>query len=630
MPEHNELPASLPVVLSGQLQQIVAGNDRLPHDISINGIPFLVAPSGDDPYVRDWQDGIKDQFDSSREAGENSFGDWWLRSQATFHGGQGQKYLDSSTSAVSRARYFESRYAYPHTPGELTIGGTPQISATQLSQVEQITWSAVPKIAFGSTITNAVHVFDLPGMTGEQIITLGVSGTPAAMTSDGENLYVAIADAVWRIEAGGTAIQTHSISFVGPVTMGFAKDRLILCTGPEVYELDPDPATVPVSPSPFFTNPSTGYAYTAVADGPNGIYLAGHAGPKSDLSLMQVSESGGTVTMGLPVVQLAMPPAEIIHAVFFYVSSFFVLATSSGARVGSFTPYAQPQMGPPTIDGTSCYSATGAGNLLWVGGVNGSIWWIDLSTPIDDAGRYAHSLYADGLGDSADDWINDLTILPASVAGGSDLVYATTNDNGITYQTSYVADQPATITTSWSRFDTVEPKQLHYVRVSGNFPVVPGVTNVATVRVESDAGGAAEFNIEGGKPTYEFSTAALAPAHAFRLVITLRDTGSGNGVALHSYQLKALPTPRRFAEYVLPLRCFDLETSSDGREFGYQGFAKDRLAALEAYADSSATVTVRDRVADDAFQAVIRRMQYRQTNAPPGLGGAVSIIMRRV
>lgn len=630
--EHNELPASLPANLSGRLQQVSAGGEHLPADVLINGIPFLVAPAGDDPYVRDWQDGQKEQFDTSREAGENSFGDWWLRSQASFHGGQGQLYLDSSTAGITRARYWSSRYAYPHVPGELTVAGTPQAMSTALSEVEQVTWSAQQRVAFMSTIAPEIRVYDMPTLANEQIISVGTTGVPTAMTSDGTNLFVAIADSIYRIEPGGTATQTHTMPFVGPVAMGFAKDRLIVCNGPQVHELDPSPDTVPVAVAEadaHYVNPAAGYAYTAVADGPNGIYLAGHAGPKADLSLMEIASAEGTVTMRAPVVQLAMPPAEIIHDVFFYVSSFFVLATSSGARVGSFTPYGQPQMGPPTIENVACYSATGSRNLLWIGAEHGGIWWIDLSTPIDDAGRYAHALYADGLGDSPDDYINDLTIFP----GVPDLVFATTADEGLLYQTAYNADEPAEIVTSWARFGTVEPKQLHYVRVTGNFPRVEGVPVVATVRVESDEGGAAEFQIEGGRSTYEFSTVALAPAHAFRLVITLRDSGSGNGVALHSYQLKALPTARRFAQYILPLNCFDLEQAADGAEFGYRGFAADRLQALESYADSAATVTVRDNLMRDSYQAVIRRLQFRQTTAPSaggGIGGVASVVLRRV
>lgn len=627
---NNTPAATIPATLSGQLQSVVESSGNLPHDVTINGIPFLLATSGDDPYVRDWQDGQKDQFDSSQEAGENSFGDWWLRSQATFHGGQGQEYLDTAASDISRARFYTSRYALPHKPGEVTVAGTPQAGAVKLSQVEQITWSAVQKVAFMDIVEPRVAIYNLPDLTFDKYVALGITGVPTAMTSDGANLYVAIADSIYRIVPGGTAIQTHTLSFVGPVAMGYAKDRLIVCTGPQVHELDPNPATTPVAVgAPHYKNPSTGYAYTSVADGPNGIYLAGHAGPKSDLSMMQITESAGSVTMGVPVVQLAMPPAEVIHAVFFYVSSFFVLATSAGARVGSFTPYGQVQMGPPTIEDTPCYAATGAGNLVWVGASNSSIWWIDLSTPIDNAGRYAHAMYADRLGTTATDFVNDLTVLP----GVNDLVYATTDSDGLLYQTAYNADEPATLTTSWARFGTVEPKQLHYIRVAGSFPAVDGITNVATVRVETDAGDFVEFNIEGGRTTYEFSTSALPTAHAFRLVVTLRDTGAGHGVALHSYQLKALPTPRRFGEYIVPLLCHDEEQTSDGRQMGYSGFAADRLQALEGWADSGQKVTVVDRIVGDSYQAVIRRCQFRQTSRPTatnGLGGVANVILRRV
>src|SRR4051812_14268138 len=114
----NVLPNTLvPVKLSGQLRQVIDAG--FPHDVLIGGIPFRLKPSDEHPLLNQLLDDMKDQVDTSPEAGENSFGTWWLRSQSTFHGGEGQKYLDGPSEA-ERHRYFSSRYVFPHEPGEAT------------------------------------------------------------------------------------------------------------------------------------------------------------------------------------------------------------------------------------------------------------------------------------------------------------------------------------------------------------------------------------------------------------------------------------------------------------------------------------------------------------------------------
>lgn len=616
MPSTNVLPGTEPpVVLSDQLAQ-VAGSDT-PADILIAGLPFLLAPDGDNPYIRESTEDQRDQFDSSREAGENSLGAWWLRSQATFHGGQGQEFLESQgESEVTRTRYNSSSKASIHEPGVLTLAGDLTSSAAARSGAEQVTWSGAQKLVSMQTGSNKVTVYNLPSLGSPTDITLGASGVPAAMTSDGVNVHVAIADKIWRIDSAGAAVNTHTLSFTGPVVMGFAKQRLIVCVGNKIYELDPNPASPPVVVgAAHYTNPSTAFVYTSVSEGPNGIYVSGYAGPHSNLASMSVTESGGTVVLGPPVVQLRVPPGEIIRDCFFYVSSFFALATSNGVRVGTFTPYGQPQVGRLLMDGTSCYSLTGSGTLIWVGAAD-SVWTVDLSTPTDQNGGYSHALHASGLGSSGTDGVNDITIF----VGTNDLVFGTTVAGRLISQPTFTQTGTATLTTSWARFDTTEPKRLFYITVEGDEPN-------ADVTVEAVTGETITFLLDGSASTFEFSTASLPPAQSFRVKFTLR---SGS---IRSYQLKALATPRRYKEIILPLLLFNSEAPFGSEIVGYDGYAKDRLLALESLAENNVRVTVKDEIMRASYEAMIRRLQFRQTVRPTpagGLGGVVNVILRLV
>ncbi len=339
MASFNLVPSEPPVVLAGSNAAVVDPGDGsssgpipvagIQYDWLIDGVPFLLFPSEEDPYMRDTQEDVKEQFDSSREAGEQSFGYWWLRSQASYHGGAGQVYLDTSQDEVARLRYYTSNYLDPFTvQGEVSVtdGFNRQIVNRKASSL--VTWGGVPRLATASSSSNTVKVADIPDLGGETTVTLGSTGTCQAITTDGENLYVAINDKVWRIDETATALDIGDVPFVGPVSIGFAKARVILSTGPEVYEIDPSGVA---DPTLIYTHPSDNWRYTAVADGPNGIYLAGYLGPLSELSLMSVQDSGDGLTLSQPVVQLRTPPSEIINGVVFYLNAFFGLATSSPA-----------------------------------------------------------------------------------------------------------------------------------------------------------------------------------------------------------------------------------------------------------------------------------------------------------
>lgn len=618
------LASLVPVVFSSQLQAVI---DRdVPCDYAINGIPFRIKPDQQDPLVHDLRSSEKEQFDNSQQAGENSFGDWWLRSQGSFHGGQGQKYLDSSDPEIARIRFLESTAVYPHEPGQLTIAGQLTSTPTGRKLAEQVAWANVDKLAVASNSTNQVYVSTLPGLTGTTTVTLGASGIPTAMTSDGENLYVAIADRIYRINSAGTATHIYDAVFTGPVAMGFAKQRLIVCIANSVYELDPNPLTPPDPlPAAHYVNPSTGYIYTSVSEGPNGIYLSGYSGPKSDVSMMSVAESAGSIVLGPPVVQLRTPPRERIMDVFFYVGSLFALATTNGARVGSFTPYGQPQMGSLLMEGTPARSLTGDGTLIYVGAQD-SVWWIDLSTPTDNVGGFAHAKMASGVGSSTTDYVHAIEVYQG-------LVYGCTDDGRLISQPSYAPAAEATLTTSWSRFSTTEPKRLHYVSVEGDFPVVAGIDNILSVTVENAEGDTVTFGVAGGASNFEFSCQGLDASQAFRLHFTLRDSDTGHGVLLRSWQMKARPTPPRFPEVTLPLMCNDEEAGVTQEPVGYHGFAKDRLLSLLEFARRSDQVTVQDRILGINYQAELSRVQFRQDvglGDNGKFGGVLNVVLKQV
>lgn len=610
----NVLPPNVPVVLSSPLQAIIDAD--LPHDFLIDGIPFLAAPSGDDPYMRDFSEDRREQFDNSREAGENSFGQWWLRSQSTFDGGAEQEFLDPALipPEIARARFDESSFVDPFEPGKVTLASDVELHAENVKRLETVVWTGQRTLVLMDGGTNEVRFLDLPALDNPRTVVLGASGVPQDMTTDGENVYVAIDDSVYRIDDTETAVQIATVTFIGPVVLKWAKQRLILTTGPEVYIVDPAPAAPPEVPPLHYLNPVPAWRYTSVADGPNGIYLSGYSGTSSNVSSMELTDDGGTVTVGPPIEQMPAPEGEQFNTIYFYVNSIFALTSNQGVRMGAFTPYGQPEYGTLMLEGTPCYDVSAWGSLLYVGAED-SVWAINPGFQVGEGGRYALARLAEGLGDTGDDFVVSLTV-------HDDIFYAAMGGSSRWWhQTGVEAD--GYLVTSWSRFDTVEPKSLEYIRIAGNFPTGCPLR----VMVESIDGATQQFDISNGTLSTVELKVNLPPAEAFRLRFELCE-----GAELRSYQLKAIAVPLRFGEIILPLFCYDSEVDRDGRQVRRDDYARVRLNALESKARTTQIVTVVDRLSGTSYRALIRNLRFTQINRPAynSLGGMVTLILRQV
>jgi hypothetical protein len=96
-------------------------NNAEDYDVAFGGIPFFIAPTDQNPYQRETAPYRKDQFDNSREPGEQSLTGWWLRSQSSFHGGAGIKFYDPSAGESIGYRYFDSQGVNPWVKGQVSL-----------------------------------------------------------------------------------------------------------------------------------------------------------------------------------------------------------------------------------------------------------------------------------------------------------------------------------------------------------------------------------------------------------------------------------------------------------------------------------------------------------------------------
>jgi hypothetical protein len=116
-----DITEGLPFVLSNPAGSTNYQATGVAYDIAINGLPFFLAASDDSPYRRVTAQYRKQQYDQTREAGEQSLTGWWFRSQSSFHLGQGIKYFEPAQDESLRFQYTESKGLDVWTKGQVSL-----------------------------------------------------------------------------------------------------------------------------------------------------------------------------------------------------------------------------------------------------------------------------------------------------------------------------------------------------------------------------------------------------------------------------------------------------------------------------------------------------------------------------
>jgi hypothetical protein len=116
----DDITEGIPYVLSNPAGATYTASGYA-YDVAINGLPFFIAASDDNPYRRVTAQYRKQQIDQSREPGEQTLTGWWLRSQSSFHYGQGIKFFEPIQDESLRFQYTESKGVDVWTKGQATL-----------------------------------------------------------------------------------------------------------------------------------------------------------------------------------------------------------------------------------------------------------------------------------------------------------------------------------------------------------------------------------------------------------------------------------------------------------------------------------------------------------------------------
>ena len=632
------------------------------YDVAIAGIPFLVGVNDARPYERATAPFRKQQFDSQRDPGEQSLTGWWLRSQSSFHTGEGIKFYDplanpySTTIASNSYRIASSEGVDIWTAGQVSLLHETTQGHNTTAEIDS-TYGRPRQRIFSAKWNNSQGYILHDGYDLDRIDSAGTvehwvdynSGTADpvfAATTDGTTMYWVtndVASGKLRMEkklisastsTAATTMFTHpSGETVTRGAIGYVKQRIVLAANNKVYEF---PITQSSMPSAIYTHPSTSYVFSSVAESGTAIYISGYEGIKSSIFKFTLDVTTGAMpTLTSAITAAEMPAGEIIHRIFTYLG-YMVIGTSKGIRVASIDANGSLTYGPLIVSTTQpVYDFAARESFVWCAtGVNGraGVIRIDLSTEIDTLRfAYANDLYYESSSTS------NVTTTVGFIGDTNQIAFATTATSS---QVGYTYAEHATtlrasgsLTTGLIRFNTLELKNFKRIHAQGDFNY--GSLSLQTVDTDGNIYDVTSYDAAIGNPESTITQPSGAQdAIALRFVIYRDSSSTTRGTIFKGYQLKAVPASPRQRIIKIPLMCFDTETDKYNGTLGYEGRAIERLRALEAAEASGDVLTWQDFRTGEIQQCLVEEVSFVNTTPPDkrltGFGGIINLTIRTV
>jgi hypothetical protein len=630
-------------------------NTGVDYDIAIGGVPFLLDATEQHPYERSTAPFRKNQFDTQRDPGEQSITGWWLRSQSSFHAGQGVLFYDpfanpfSTTLASNSYRYSTSFGVNPWTFGQCTLLNRPAsiLSTTNALHLESVQVSGADKIAVLDTNIKIVDA-----STSSTLVT--ASSTIYSMATDGTNIYYIDGGNVYsKALTGGSAttLFTSSTS-VTSSAMHWVKQRLVGSMNNNIYELVG--GTGAALPTPVYTHPNTAWQWTDFDEAGPAIYASGYAGANSAIYMFVLNTSGAMPVLTSGIIAAQLPPGEVIYSMYSHLGTYLMIGTNKGVRVASVdqaTGYLT--YGPLLVNTVNPVRGFAArDSYIWFGtsivdGINNysGTWRIDLSNEIDNL-RFAvaQDVYAENtIGGTADVAFlgntNQLAFLasPSASSASSSLGLWLTSATEL-YPSGYLQ-------TGYIRYNTLEPKNFKRIAARGDYGIPASVTNpsgstkgsmtISSVDLQANRYDIVTYDNNIGTPEATISNPIGAQdAIALRFTLNRDATDITLSPIFKGYQVKAVPATPRTRIIKIPLLAFDVDTDKYNATVGYEGYGYDKLAALEDIEAAGDVVTLQDFRTGETSQCLIEELSFVNKISPDkrlnNFGGTIIVTVRTV
>ena len=632
-------------------------NNAEEYDIAVGGLPFLLAPTDTNPYQRETAPYRKDQFDNGSEPGEQSLTGWWIRSQSSFHVGDGINFYDPSAGEASKFRFADSQGVNVWTKGQVTLlndviqnhvtTGPITSNGDAQQHMRSIRYSNkdavllhdefdVDKIEADGTL---VHFVDYNAGTNDKVY---------AICDDGQFAYWLTNDVagsgklqMWKKLLTGTAGAGDVLMFDKPgltitnAHMEFVKDRIVAVINNATYEISP---TATVLPTAIYTNPNTNWIATSITASGPAIYISGNSGIYSSIHKYTLNVSTGSMpTLSQASVAAELPPGEMTMRVYYYLG-YMLIGTTKGVRVATVNDQDGSLGYGPLIVETSqpCYDFAARDRFIWcatgIGSLDAGLIRIDLGQTVENEPlRFAYA--------------NDLQYTQATVHHTTSVAFFGSS-NRLGYCTAYnVTDgnvyrentsalcSTGYVTTGAIRYGTLEPKNFKFIRARGDYTY--GAMDIKVIDAAGNLYNIITYNASTGTPEAA-TTNPEGPQEylSYKFTLSRSATNTSLGPIFKGYQTKALPATKRQRLIQFPVWCFDVETDRNNVTTGYEGRAWERIQLLEELEAAGDIINIQDFTNGERVQGIVERINFSRKTPPSGkfsgFGGVLSITVRTV
>jgi len=607
----DDITEGIPYVLSNPAGATNFSATGVNYDMAIAGLPFFIGANDDSPYRRVTARYRKEQYDQTREAGEQSLTGWWFRSQSTFHLGAGIKYFEPAQDESLRFQYTESKGVEVFTRGQVTLLNSTAsfnsgAAAPQLIGVNDGTNDCI-------IITDGTAIKKITSAASSSTYTqTGTASTIFSVTTNGKQYFFINGTHVHRGNLAGSTSDTeiYNASSTTRGTIRYVKQRLIAAINNSIYELDPNNASGAL-PTALFTHPNTSWVWSSISEGPSAIYVSGYDPNGTSSSVFKIlldvttSTSLGFPSLETPTVIIDLPDGERINDFDVYLGLYAVLATSKGFRVGISDATGSIQYGPLLFDQAACNSIAFRDRFAYIATTIDSeagLLKVDLSTTV-----IANSLVFP--------WAWDLVASGVAAASSQVAFFGNTDraafSSGNVIYAESTTDKVASgyLQTGFIRYNTLENKL--YKLLNPRIDTTDGAITIQSIDSADTA-----YNLGGfaqGAASSEIGIPYPNSAQeylAFKFTITRSSTDATKGPLFTGYQLKSLPAVPRQRIIQYPLFCYDHESDNMGVEVGYEGSAYDRLSQLEAVENVGDTIRVEDFRTGESFIGLIEELDF--------------------
>ena len=650
----DDITEAIPYNLSNPPVNSSYSGSTVAYDIAIGGQPFFLETSDDSPYRRVTAQYRKQQIDQTREPGEQTLTGWWIRSQSTFHLGQGINFFEPAQDESLRFQYKYSKGCNIWTKGQVTLlrdvsssnttTGTLNSNLRPYQYARSIRWSSINGVLLHDDYT--IRKISVGGTA--TAFQTNVSGTDAPIFSvcdDGVNAYWITSSApssgnlqVYKKALTADTSTSPTLMFTGTgitvtnAVIEFTKERLVAAINNKVYEFATTASTLP---SAVYTHPNTNIIYTSITSSGAAIYVAAYSGIQSNILKFTLDTSGAMPTLTSAITAAELPVGERVFRIAYYLG-YMAIGTSKGLRIADVNDAnGSLAYGPLLFESEqTVYDVAFRDRYLWcttnVDG-NPGVTRVDLGQQVGAnlVFAYAWDLYKPGV-------TGRLTT--ACAFNG--------NTDQLTFISNYVATPgavyieeastlvpTATLETGFIRYNTLENKI--FKTLTPRFDTTNGGITIYSVQADN-----AEVTLGSFPQGSSLGVIGIAyPATpqqylGFLFEFTRDSTDSTLGPKFTGYQVNTLPSIPRQRLIQYPAMCYDFEMDKFNNQAGYDGAAYNRQQVLERIEDVGDTVLVQDFRTGESYLGLIEEQDF--INKTPtdkrysGYGGVLLITIRKV